>query len=214
MNLEFVKKSIGVVAGAVLSIALASNAGAAIVSSVDAYTSADGSHPHTSGTTTAAVGRWFGEEVRGIFEFDISTLMGSSSASLTFGLADRGSLIYGSGGSNYVGDFNVIAFEGNGDANDSDFSALGTIVGTASALGLSVGESLTFDVTGALSGITGDYIGFLLDPLSDSTSVNTEVVFTSFILETVEGAVPEASTLAIFSLGLAGLVAMRRRKTA
>ena len=159
---------------------VSSNAAAVIVSSTDAYTSADGTHRHTTGTNTAAVGRWFSEEVRGIFEFDISSLGGFTSASLTFDLADRGSLFYGGGGSNYLGDFNVIAFSGDGDANDSDFSVLGTLVGMGSAAGLLIGDSLTFDVTSALGSITGDYMGILLDPLSSTTGVNTEIVFTNF----------------------------------
>ena len=70
------------------------------------------------------------------------------------------------------------------------------------------GLPVSIDMNGSSSG-RGSF-----EVYANGVDVSTDFITTSFNLSVAPGAIPEPATLTIFSLGLAGLGYMRRRRAA
>lgn len=192
----------------------------------DAYTGPAGQgthyHSNTGGSFgnpagLAEVGRLgvSGEEIRGLSEYNLTGLSASPSAFVTFEVYELGGLFGQS-----FGTFNITinAYLGNNTENLSDWQAASTgFVGTFSTAGLSVGDTVSFDITSiynaAISG--GDAsLGIRLaqNPL---LAPNQAVVFNNFRLTTDDQSsnrVPDGgSTLLLLSSALGAIVVLKRR---
>ena len=188
---------------ALIALIFGVNANAALITSIDEATIADGNHSHSNGGGFAGVGYWFTEESRAVVEFDSTSIIGDSSGVLSFDLSTPGGLCCGQD-QNYLGDFNIYAFIGDGSVTDSDFFLTTTLLGTASAAGLSVGDSISIDISSFLSTFNSNNLGIVLDPLgANGGSLTQETVFNNFRIDTTS--VPEPSSLALLLLTLVGV---------
>lgn len=190
---------------------LAFNANATIINSIDEATVANGSHTHSNDGGFAGVGYWFSEESRAVVEFDASSIIGNNTGILSFDLSTPGGLCCGQN-QNYLGDFNVYAFVGNGAVSDGDYFLTNTLLGTSSALGLSVGDTTSIDISAFLTTFNGNNLGVVFDPLgANSGNLAQETVFNNFQIYSVSS-VPEPATLVLLGLGLAGIGFSRKKK--
>lgn len=168
-----------------------------ITTPLDVDSIANGDHSHSSSSDSIGVGYWDSEETRGVVEFDISSLSGAALLSFDF-VAFTNQLSYGQDG-DYLGDFNLTAYDANGDASNADYNAVGTLLGNYTVNGMSYGDSFSIDISSIMAIATGDYIGFVFDPTSANGPIGyEETVLSNFAITTV----PEPSTLLLMSLGL------------
>jgi hypothetical protein len=175
------------------------------------------------GTPGAAVGNHFHsgmvnagemgvEEERGLVEFDLTAQSLVTSATLTFENAPYLTCCVGVTGGSYT--IGVFAYTGNNSITLSDYSAVGTLLGTFSTAGLIVGTPFSYDVSALFNANVGGSLGIRLQALSEPGQ--TSYTFDKFQINTTAGApVPEPGTLLMLGSGLAGVVARcRRRRTA
>ena len=164
-----------------------------------------GSHYHSN--TEAIVGDWLGiEPWYGLVEFDLAGQT-SGSARLNFSVIRPGGLSTQTAG-NF--DVDMRAYRGNNrqDISDVEIATFGS-AGMFSTAGLRSGDTLSFDVsslynTALASGYSS--LGFRLQ-YATPPGYHAAYTFGDFTLETGVGvtAVPEASTIAMGGLVLAGL---------
>lgn len=199
----------------VLLILISGVSNATIISSVDEATSANGNHLHSDGGNVAGVGYWDSEESRGIVEFDVSPILGSSSAIFSFAFSSFTGLLYGQD-QDYLGNFNIMGYEGNGNAETSDYFQTGTLLGSYTANGLNYGDIISVNISSLLSSLSGNYLGFVFDPTgANSGAYAQETVFTNFQIEATSASeVSEPAIIALLVLGLAGIGFSRKRKIA
>lgn len=200
------KKILGMV-----GLALSLNANAGLITTIDEATIANGDHNHSTDGGRAAVGYWNSEESRAVVEFDAASIVGETSGFLSFDLALPDGLFYGHD-QNYLGDFNIYAFTGDGTVSYGDYSLTSTLLGSATAAGLSLGDTITLDISAFLSTFNSDYIGIVFDPTSTNPgSIVQETMFNNFQIETT-ASVPEPTGIALLGLGLAGIGFSRKKK--
>ena len=96
----------------------------------------------------AEVGNYSCEQVRGLSEYNLTGLTSSPSAFVTFNVFEAGGLFNGTNNFPFTGNIEIVAYQANNTEDISDYQApsIGTI-GTFSTAGLSVGDTLSFDVT-------------------------------------------------------------------
>jgi hypothetical protein len=154
------------------------------------------------------------EEVRGVAEFDLRSLLSFSSvslATLNFDVLQQGGLF-----DQPPASFNleVLAFLGNGSENLSDYQ-IATVgsVGTLDTAALSAGTSISLNVTSLVNSFltnSDDFIGFRLQATSNPRGRGA-VVFDNFTINADVQAVPEPCTILGLTL-LAGLGYGMKRK--
>ncbi len=210
----------GLLALGLASVFAASSAGAAVVPLVAAAginnsggNGGTGTHYHTAVGTVAGVDYSFGEEGRGVAEFNLAGLGPVSSASISFTVT---SFLddFGTSG-HFVDPISLFSYVGNNAIAFSDFQSTTTgLIGTFSTAGLSVGSILTFDVSAELIAAlaAGDAsFGLLFDPTTRTTE-GTAIRFGSITLNATTGAaVPEPESLALLFAGAGAALFLRRR---
>lgn len=147
------------------------------------------------------------EEVRGVAEFDLSSLSSFSPislATLNFDVLNQGGLF-----NQPPASFNleVLAFFGNGSENLSDYQiATFGSVGTLDTAALSPGDSVSLNVTSLVNTFLAnndDFIGIRLQATSNPIGRGA-IVFDNFTIDVDAQAVPEPCTILGLSL-VAGL---------
>ena len=162
------------------------------------------------------VGDLGNEKIRGVAEFNLSSLIPLSSvsaANLKFDVFQQGGLFGQTPGAFNI---DVFAFVGNGVENLSDFQiSTSGLIGTFSTAGLSVGNTISFDATSIVNSFLTSGNQFLGVRLQASSAPNgTAFVFDNFRLDAQQGgtSVPEpASTLGLLAFGALGAGALLKR---
>jgi hypothetical protein len=178
------------------------------IASPAAWPAPPGTADHNHGTMVNA-GEMGVEDERGIVEFDLSAHGTQAAVLLEFDNAafQTCCLPTGvSGGSYTVG---VYAYAGDNAWSVSDFDALGTLVGSFSTAGLTVGTPFSFDVTAAFNANAGGSLGIRLQALTEPAQ--TSYTFNNFTLDTDPPAtVPEPGTMLVLAAGVAAAVVRNR----
>jgi hypothetical protein len=173
----------------------------------------------------AEVGRYGGEEVRGLSEYDLTGLTSSASAFVTFNIFKEGGLFAGTNDTPFSGNIIIEAYQGNNLENIADYQAPSTgLIGSFAIdpVTNNVGDIYSFDITSILNiAISNSWnsLGIRLasNPLNTGSQAWT---FENFRLTSTNdctgagcggGNVPEPDTLALLGLGLSALM-MRRKK--
>jgi len=227
-------KNIGIIKIAALVVAFGFSASASAALITNGFTFAVASsggdqsvgthfHSNTGGAYgnpagKAEVGRYSSEEVRGLSEYNLTGQTSATSAFVTFDVFKAGGLFSGANDTPFTGTIAVEAYAGNNLENISDYQAasIGS-VGSFLTTGLLVGNVLSFDITSIFNtaiAASDTSLGIRLRaiPLNPNSQAWT---FDSFRLTTDnQSTLPEPASLALFSIGLAGWGATRRRKLA
>lgn len=149
------------------------------------------------------------EDERGLVEFDLSAQGLWASVMLSFDNAPFQTCCVGVTGGSYT--IGVFAYTGNNAVSFGDFDVAGTLIGSFSTAGLTVGTPFSFDVTAAFNLHAGGSLGIRLEALSEPGQ--TSYTFNNFQLDTSAVApVPEPATLLLLGAGLAGGVIRRRQR--
>ncbi|MGD9943806.1 MAG: IPTL-CTERM sorting domain-containing protein [Burkholderiaceae bacterium] len=198
-------------AALVLSLSLGGPALAQTVLNGLTFDSADGNHTHAPAGSAEVGGFGNVEIVRGMSEFDISSLGSTvTSASLRFTLSQLNGCC---GQSPLDGTIEVVSYVGNNAADQADFNTptSGTI-GTFTTTGAVVGDIYTFDVTAlvnAARSASNTSFGVRL-ARSPESGANEALTFSNFqlLLDAPVAAPRTVPTLSVMSLlALSGLIA-------
>lgn len=166
----------------------------------------------------AEVGRFSTEEVRGLSEYNLTGLMNSATAFVTFEVFNDGGLFSGVNDTPFTGNISVFAYQGNNAEDISDYQAasLGLVGNFAVGPGVNVGDTFSFDIASFYNAaITGGQtsLGIRLQavPLNTTSQAWT---FENFRLtvDNQTNAVPEPGTWLMLILGF-GLVGGAMRST-
>jgi hypothetical protein len=216
-----------VAAAIIVSVGVAGAASAATVSGLtfsvgsDCSPSTGGDHFHSNSdgiwdnpSGKAEVGNFVGtcaEKVRGLSEFDLAGLSTTTEASVAFDVSQLEGL-FPENSDPYIGWIRIVAYDGNNLEDLSDFQAPPTgSVGRFSTGGLSVGDTLTFDITEIFNDaiVAGD--SSLGIRLSMGRSFGGDAVtFDNFQLVT-SAPLPAGLPFLLTALGCLGIVARRRK---
>ena len=167
----------------------------------------------------AEVGRFGSEEVRGLSEYDISSLAAQASAFVTFDVFKAGGLFTGTNDFPFDGTITIESYVGNNLEDIADYQATATgVVGSFSTAGLSVGDILSFDVLSLLNtAIVNSDISFGIRLRANPLNTNGGAwTFDDFRLTTTDDStngVPAPATLLLLGFGLAGFGYQRRIKS-
>jgi len=169
----------------------------------------------------AEVGDFFSEEVRGLSEYNMAGLGTATSAFVTFDVFKAGGLFSGQNDFPFTGNINIVAYQGNNLEDISDYQApsIGT-VGTFNTAGLSVGNTLSFDITSIFNNAIANgwsSLGMRLQIASGTDPQGGAWTFNTFRLTTDNQSnnqtVPEpASVLGLLAIGALGAGAAWKRK--
>jgi len=166
---------------------------------------ATGNHFHNGMVNAGEMGV---EEERGVVEFDLITQSLVASALLTFDNASFRTCCVGVTGGSYT--IGVFSYVGDNLTTLSDYQAVGSLLGSFSTAGLTVGTPFSFDVTSALNANVGGSLGIRLQALSEPGQ--TSYTFDNFQISTTSTPVPEPGTLLMLGTGIAGAAARYRRR--
>lgn len=169
----------------------------------------------------AEVGRYSSEEVRGLSEYDLSSLSTATSAYVTFSVYDNGGLFAGVNDYPFSGNITIEAYQGNNSEDISDYQAAATAtVGSFSTGFLTVGGVLSFDITSIFNdsisnGFSSLGMRLRVDPLNSDGGAWT---FDQFKLTTDDqgtiSPVPLPAGLPLLVTGILGFGVIGRRKKA
>jgi hypothetical protein len=170
----------------------------------------------------AEVGSYSSEEVRGLSEYDLTGLVASASAFVTFRVFDDGGLFGGTNDFPYLGNINVEAYAGNNSEDISDYQAASIgAVGTFSTAGLVVGNTVSLDITSIFNAALANGDTSLGIRLMIASAPNGGAyTFDTFRLtsddQTTPQATPIPAALPLFAtgLGVMGVLARRRKRKA
>lgn len=154
-------------------------------------------------------------ESRGIYEFDIATLLSTTVNSASFSFLSNDPAIGISGcfdlsGCPAITDLDIFGYVGNGVISQSDVDA-GTLLTTIGPLP-ALGSLITLDVTPFISGLVNDgdlFAGFNLRAASFNGGLR--VPDGLLTIDYTATPVPEPSTILLFGFGLVGLIGVRRK---
>ena len=158
------------------------------------------------------------EEVRGLSEYDLAGLGAAASAFVTFDVDLLGGLFPGDNDFLYTGMIDIFAYQGNNAEDVSDYQAASTgFVGSFSTAGLSIGDTLSFDITTIFNtaiAAMDNSLGIMLR-IADAPNGGA-ITFLDFRLTTDDqtSAVPIPAAALMFPLGIAALRMARKKKAA
>lgn len=159
------------------------------------------------------------EEVRGLSEYDLSGLVASVSAFVTFDVFELGGLFTGDNDFLYDGPIDIVAYLGNNSEDTSDYQAASVgSVGSFNTAALSVGDILSFDITTIFNTAIGNADPSLGIRLAIGGTPNGgAITFDDFRLtsddQSTNGIIPLPGALPLMLAGLGGFafLGMRRR---
>ncbi len=228
------KRVLGFAVGLTVVLACLGQVSAALVTPGFTFAVASGSN-HSTGTHyhsntggvygnpagKAEVGSYSSEEVRGLSEYNLTGLV-SGPAFVTFGVFKAGGLFTGTNDFPFVGNINVVAYQGNNLEDISDYQAPSVGgVGTFSTVGLIVGNTISMDISAIFNSAIGlgwSSLGIRLQDAVNPPTGGGAWTFDSFRLTSTNEStnIPEPASLVVWSLlGAIAIVAgWRRRKVA
>jgi hypothetical protein len=166
---------------------------------------ATGNHFHNGMVNAGEMGV---EEERGVVEFDLAAQGLVASALLTFDNTPFRTCCVGVTGGNYT--IGVFSYVGDNTTTLVDYQAVGTLLGSFSTAGLTVGTPFSFDVTAAFNTNVGGSLGIRLQALSEPGQ--TSYTFDNFEINTTARAVPEPGMMLMLGTALAGAAVRYRRR--
>lgn len=230
MNMKLSLVSALIVSGAIIGQVLTANADTITDGFTFAVASDDGDttvgthfHSNTGGAFgnpagKAEVGSYFGEEVRGLSEYDLAGLAAAPSAFVTFNVFSEAGLFVGENDFAYLGPVSINAYMGNNTEDLSDYEAPATgFVGTFDTTGLSVGDILSFEITSIFNSAIANGDASLGIRLAIAGAPNGGAfTFDSFRLTTTDDStvvpLPAAAPLLIGALAVLGMAFRRRAR--
>lgn len=173
----------------------------------------------------AEVGRFFGEEVRGLSEYTLSGLNASGSAFFTMNVYRQGGLFAGANNTPFSGRILVDAYVGNNLEDISDYQAaslgnVGSFVVNGPGLNPAIGDVFSFDITSIFNsaiaaGDTSLGIRLRADRGNVDYAASEAWTFQDFRLtsdnQTTHPA-PEPGSMALALLALGGMTAVAKAR--
>ena len=225
--------STAVLAFGAFSAIVAPTSQAATITNGFTYSVASGSnqtfgnhfHSNTGGSFgnpagKAEVGDFSIEEVRGLSEYNLTSLSSASSAFVTFNVFKAGGLFAGVNDFPFTGNINVVSYQGNNLEDIADYQAPSTgNVGTFSTAGLAVGNTLSFDITSIFNAAIASAdssLGIRLQIANGTDPKGGAWTFDTFRLtsdnQSTRPVPTPNSTLGLLAVGIFGVGATLNRK--
>ena len=166
----------------------------------------------------AEVGSFSSETVRGLSEYDLAGLA-TGPAFVTFNVFNDGGLFSGTNDFPFDGIINVFSYQGNNTEDIADYQASpATFVGSFATAGLSVGNTVSLDITSQYNAALAapwNSLGIRLERAGGAPTGTGAWTFDMFRLTSSDestSSVPDGgATLMLFGLAMAGLTTFRLR---